>query len=170
MAPSFASRARQRCNAMVSPPCQQRQSGDRHAHCARDYRFLPQKPLGILPLDTSTSPRAAAVPPARLVIHAEDQLESRVRPLESPLRRLRELSGGIRTERDKCAKLCLHIDTLQGVRVHSVDDAGPLVDIPLPAGTYHVTAELGKVRRSYTMTLEPGASFNLRLRFTADSQ
>ncbi len=54
--------------------------------------------------------------------------------------------------------------------MHSVDDAGPFVDIPLPAGTYHVTAELGKVRRSYTMTLEPGASFNLRLRFTADSQ
>ena len=155
---------------MVSPPCQQRQPRDRHAQCAGDYRFLPQKPLEILPLDTSKSPGAAALPPACLVIHADDHRESRVRPFESTLRRLRELSGGTGPERDKYAKLILHIDDLHGVRVHSVDDAGPLIEVALPAGTYHVTAEFGKLRRSYTMTLEPGASFNLCLRFTADSQ
>jgi hypothetical protein len=52
--------------------------------------------------------------------------------------------------------------------LHTVDDAGPLVEVPLPAGTYQVTVQLGCVRRSYTMTLEPGMSFDLHLRLSPD--
>jgi hypothetical protein len=35
----------------------------------------------------------------------------------------------------------------------------------LPPGTYHVTAQLGEVRRGYTMTLGEGQPFDLYLRF-----
>jgi hypothetical protein len=65
------------------------------------------------------------------------------------------------------APLNLRIDDLQGHRMHAVDSAGPLVDVPLPAGTYLVSVHLGPVRRSYTMTLEPGASFDLYLSLAA---
>ena len=62
----------------------------------------------------------------------------------------------------------MRIDDLHGKRMFSVDDAGPLVDVPLPAGTYHVSAQRGNARCSYTMTLEPGVSFDLRLRLVPD--
>ena len=106
---------------------------------------------------------------AHLLIHAETDVGERDRHFESPMRRLRALyaDGPWHDER---APLGLQVDDLQGHRVLDIDDAGPLTDIPLPAGTYHVNVHLGKVRRSYTMTLEQGASFDLHLRLTPDSQ
>ncbi|MEO8119228.1 MAG: hypothetical protein ABI606_07895 [Rhodoferax sp.] len=61
----------------------------------------------------------------------------------------------------------MQIDDLRGHRVLDIEAAGPLVDVPLPAGTYHVTAHRGKVRRGYTMTLKQGAFFDLYLRLGA---
>lgn len=120
-------------------------------------------------MDTTPSPRTELLSPARLVIHAEDHVGVRDRPLEAAPWRSRGSRPGVRGN-DSRAPLSLHIDNLQGLRVHSVDDAGPLVDVPLPAGTYHVTVHFGKVRRSYTMTLEAGASFDLYLRLAPDRQ
>ena len=48
--------------------------------------------------------------------------------------------------------------------VFEVDDAGPLLDIELPAGTYQVTAEIDGVLRTYTLTLQRGTSSSLHLR------
>lgn len=86
---------------------------------------------------------------------------------ESPFQRLRALhaDGPWNEER---APLSLQIDDLQGNRVLSVNDAAPLLDVPLPAGAYHVSVHRGKVRCGYTMTIEPGASFDLHLRLVPD--
>jgi len=118
-------------------------------------------------LDRFAPQRTAAVSAARLLVHAEDDVGARGKRFESPLRRLRALyaDGPWRDER---APLCLHIDDLLGRRVLAIDDAGPLSDVPLPAGTYNVTVRLGKVRRSYTIVLEQGASFDLHLRLAPD--
>ncbi|MEO8718823.1 MAG: hypothetical protein ABI423_11460 [Burkholderiales bacterium] len=63
------------------------------------------------------------------------------------------------------APLGLHIDDAQGLRVLALDDAGPKVEVVLPAGTYRVSVQQGEMRRSYTMTLGAGASSDLQLRF-----
>ncbi len=128
----------------------------------------PLEAAGTLPVNTNTSPHTEAPSPARLVIHAQHHVSSG-RTFESPLRRMRTSNSRV-AGNGKQEPLNLRIDTLQGLRVHAIDDAGPLVDVPLPAGTYHVTVHLGQVRRSYTMTLEPGASFDLYLRLAPDLQ
>jgi hypothetical protein len=117
--------------------------------------------------ETSSRSRVAAASAARLLIHAEDDVGERDRRLASPLRRLRALyaDGPWHDER---APLGLQVDDLQGHQVLEIDDAGPLVDVPLPAGTYHVNVHLGKVRRGYTMTLEQGTAFDLYLRLAPD--
>jgi hypothetical protein len=103
------------------------------------------------------------------LIHAQADGSERERHFGSPLRRLRALyaDGPWHDER---APLELQVDDLQGHRVLEIEDAGPLTDIPLPAGTYQVSVHLGRVRRSYTMTLEEGASFDLHLRLTPGPQ
>ena len=74
------------------------------------------------------------------------------------------------------ARLLIHADSAGGadegaletvlVRLQAILAAGTRQArrVPLPAGTYRVNADAGTVRRSYTMTLEPGASFDLHLR------
>jgi hypothetical protein len=100
--------------------------------------------------------------PARLLIHAHDD-HPQGRHADSPLQRLLALypAGNRSTRREP---LRLLIDTLEGETVLAVDDAGPLVDVSLPPGTYHVTAHLGDSHRGYTMRLDQGASFDLHLR------
>ena len=98
---------------------------------------------------------------SRLLIHAQDD-HPPGRLSDSPLQRLRALYPTARPAGR--APLRLVIDTLAGDNVMSIDDAGPLVDLSLPAGTYHVTAHLGDTHRGYTMRLEPDASFDLHLR------
>jgi hypothetical protein len=120
-------------------------------------------------MDRFAPQRTAAVSAARLLVHAEDNVGARGKRFESPLRRLRALYAD-GPWHDEQAPLCLHIDDLQGRRVLAIDDAGPLSEVPLPAGTYNVTVRLGKVRRSYTMVLEQGASFDLYLRLAPDRQ
>ena len=59
--------------------------------------------------------------------------------------------------------LRLHIDNLQGQRVFTADDAGKLVELALPVGTYNVTAVLGNLCRGYTLTLVEGVQSELYL-------
>ena len=100
---------------------------------------------------------------ARLLIHADSAGGADEGALETVLVRLQAiLAAGTRQARR--VPLRLSVEDLQGRRVLAVDDAGPLLEVPLPAGTYRVNADAGTVRRSYTMTLEPGASFDLHLR------
>lgn len=109
-------------------------------------------------MNTRTGPCSAAGSAARLLIHADDRPGGSF--FESALHRLRARYAGGR-QRD--ARLELRVHDLQGHRLRAFPDAGPLTDVPLPAGTYRVTAILGNLRRSYTMTLEEGASFDLHL-------
>jgi hypothetical protein len=57
----------------------------------------------------------------------------------------------------------VQVNDLGGREVFSQEDAGPLIELPLPAGIYLVSAQAGKVKRSYTLVLEQGASFDLHL-------
>ena len=57
----------------------------------------------------------------------------------------------------------LAIDDLQGRRLYACDDLRSMIDVALPAGTYHVTVRHGGDRRRYTVALEQGATFNLQL-------
>jgi hypothetical protein len=110
---------------------------------------------------------APTLSPARLLIHIAEPVNTGRRHFETPLRRLFALHPDGPCNRSR-VPLRLQIDDLEGRRVHTVDDAGPLVDVPLPAGTYQVSVLLGTLRRSYTMTLLPGASFDLHLRLMPD--
>jgi len=66
---------------------------------------------------------------------------------------------------DSRSALALRVDDLQGRRLGDIGDAGRLTELFLPSGTYVVTATAGEVRRSYTLTLLPGLSFDLYLSF-----
>jgi hypothetical protein len=57
----------------------------------------------------------------------------------------------------------LEIFDLPGHRLLSLTPAGAVVDLVLPAGTYHVTTQHGESRRSYTVVLEQDATTELRL-------
>jgi hypothetical protein len=119
-------------------------------------------------VDTNTSTRSATLSAARLLIHADEHVGAgRRHRHESRLHRLLAFPGDGLAHHERLP-LNLRIDDLQGHRLHTVDDAGPLVELPLPAGTYQVSVHLGPVRRSYTMTLEPGTSFDLYLRLAPD--
>ena len=101
--------------------------------------------------------------PGRLLIHAEDAADLDGIRFGSWQRRLRAL-GWHGLPRDERAELSVQIDDLQGNPVLAIAAAGPLVEVPLPGGTYHVTARRGKLLRAYTMTIQQGASFDLHLR------
>jgi hypothetical protein len=58
----------------------------------------------------------------------------------------------------------VYVDDLQGRQFFASEDAGSLIEVPLPAGTYHVSVRLGDVRRRYTVKLEHGSIVDLYLR------
>jgi hypothetical protein len=133
-------------------------------HCVESSRS------GDLPVGTSIVTRAETPPSAHLLIHAEydaGEDEGYDRRHETRLQRLRAIHArGPR--KGTQAPLSLQIDDLQGHRLHSLDDAGPVVEVRLPAGTYQVTVSLGKMRLKYTLTLLPGMSFDLYPRLAPD--
>ena len=45
-----------------------------------------------------------------------------------------------------------------------------MIDVPLPAGTYHVAVHVGQIKRGYTMTLDQGSLVNLYLGIALDQQ
>lgn len=98
---------------------------------------------------------------ARLLIHAEGERRNR---FGSRLQWLRALSL-VRARQAKRAPLRLKIEDLQGRAMLAIEDAGTTIELALPAGTYQVNAQIGEERRSYTMTLAAGRSFDLHLRF-----
>lgn len=118
-------------------------------------------------MNAQIRPQAASSSAARLLIHAAGELRARRRLFNNLLRRLLAFfsSGPLRDERQP---LTLQINDALGDRVLAVGGAGTLVDVALPAGTYHVTAHLGEVQRGYTMTLQGGASVDLHLRLAPD--
>ena len=114
------------------------------------------------------APVAPAEPAAaRLLIHTEGPVAAAAKEPWSPLQWLLAWAP-TNLRQDPHAPLRLQIDDLQNHPFLTLDDAGPLVDVVLPAGTYHVAVQRGDVRRGYTMTLAQGASVELYLRLAPD--
>jgi hypothetical protein len=94
----------------------------------------------------ASTPPPQTVTTARLLIHLP--------PVRTPWNRLL----GRATQQTR-----LEIHDLDGRALLTLADAGPLVDAALPAGTYHVSLHAGVRQRRYTVTLEAGAAFELRV-------
>jgi hypothetical protein len=103
----------------------------------------------------------ADLPPAHLLVHAGEPRRDAARP--SLWHRLARRV--LRAPRPSArAPVHLSIDDLAGRRLLELDQVAPLLDIPLPPGTYHVTACQGPAMRRYTMTLAGTAAHDLHLR------
>jgi hypothetical protein len=118
-------------------------------------------------LDSRIAPRAEPLPAARLLIHAASKIGSAGFHFKSALKRLRARYS-VDTQSASSTALRIQVDDLQGVRQCAIDDAGALTEVPLPAGTYHVSVSLGSLHRSYTMTLEPNACVDLYVQLAQD--
>jgi hypothetical protein len=117
-------------------------------------------------MQTDTLSRTDAAAVSRLLIHAPGQDDSDGWSVDSLIQRMR--SHVLERPRGERPLLALEIHDLQGQRLLALDDACPLVEVTLPAGTYHVSTDLAGARRSYTVALERGASFDLYLRLSRD--
>jgi hypothetical protein len=111
-------------------------------------------------VDTDTCLGAATQSTARILIHAGSDVGAS--GSKSPLQWLRALCSAGASPGER-ASLRLQIEDLRGRQVLALEDGGPLVVVALPAGTYHVNAQLGNLRRWYTMTLKEGASLDVYL-------
>jgi hypothetical protein len=125
---------------------------------------IAKEPAMQTPLLTAAEAMNASGTDAHLLIHTDSEIDRRGRRSDSPLQRLLELySDGPEHQR---ARLHVEIHDLQGQQMLAVEDASPLLDVTLPAGTYHVSTRLGSMQRSYTMSLKPGGAFDLYLRLS----
>ncbi len=98
---------------------------------------------------------------SRLLIHARADSGHGLWNLPALLRRwLARLRGAPRAQ---TAPSTLEIRDLPGHRLLTLTNANALVDVVLPTGTYHVTAQTGESRRSYTVVLEQDATTDLYL-------
>jgi hypothetical protein len=97
---------------------------------------------------------------AHILIHSDTVPITCKTRFQATLRKLRLLAD----RSTDASPIHVQIHDLRGHCVFGIESAEPLLDVVLPAGTYHVNAQLGTVRRSYTMAIEPGTSFNLYLR------
>lgn len=110
-------------------------------------------------------PSFPPLPEASLVIHAAADPALRGTLFTAPmvwLYWLRSLYAPTHAAKPE-GPLRIHIDNLQGQRVFTADNAGALVELALPVGTYNVTAVLGTLCRGYTLTLVEGVPNNLYL-------
>lgn len=123
--------------------------------------------LGGLSVPIEPPAVAAALLPARLLIHAADGGNAIRGVLACVLLRVRTLVSGS-VQRRPPVPVGVQIDDLQGRQFFASDDARSLLNVPLPAGTYHVTARRGDSQRRYAVTLEQGATFDLHLRQASD--
>jgi hypothetical protein len=103
---------------------------------------------------------ATAVATAHLTIHSAGRAGSGPGFMAMLRQRLRAPLHAWR-RRQAPARIGVQIDDLQGRPFFRSAEPWPLIDVPLPAGTYHVTVDLGELRRRYTVTLEPGAALDL---------
>ena len=106
----------------------------------------------------ASDPAAAA----RLLIRGEMPGPVMALRMQALMRRLR-LRCGLPARPARASEANIDIRDLQGRRVLEVRAARPPLDLDLPAGTYHVSIDAGERRRLYTIVLEPGASFELRV-------
>lgn len=112
-------------------------------------------------LDPGPEPTPAddvQTPSARLVIHVANDPDSSV--FRRASRRLAGWLLGRRPDRRGLA-LKLVVQDLEGHRISTFEPSGPLTRLRLTPGTYVVVASNGSERRTYTLTLSAGTSFEL---------
>ena len=100
--------------------------------------------------------------PAHLLIHAHEGVRAGPGRFAWMSSRLRALAPDHRRSA-AAARTGVRVEDLQGREYFAAEDARSLIDLPLPAGTYHVTLRLGELQRRYTVALEHGARFDLHL-------
>ena len=69
---------------------------------------------------------------------------------------------------DYVTDLKVRVENTAGHPVFAYNDAGPLTDIRLPAGSYRVIADYHGVERSSLVQVKPGAPANLYLHWAKD--
>lgn len=100
--------------------------------------------------------------PAHLLIHAHEGVLAGSDRFAWMLSRLRALAPAP-WRRAAATPTGVRVEDLQGREYFAAEDAHSLIDLPLPAGTYHVTLRLGELQRRYTVALEHGARVDLHL-------
>lgn len=98
---------------------------------------------------------------ARIVIHAARRRGNGGSPLLALRQRIRDWAAACR---GAATPVNVRIADLHGHQLFSADAKQPLLDVPLPAGTYDVTVSRGAEQRRYTVALAQGATFDLHLR------
>lgn len=104
----------------------------------------------------------AGTAPAHLLIHAHEGMRTELRRFAWMPLRLRAMAPDHLLS-PATAPTGVRVQDLQGHEYFAADDARSLIDLPLPAGTYHVTLRQGELQRRYTVALEHGARFDLHL-------
>ena len=100
--------------------------------------------------------------PARLLIHRTELASTGTGLLADIRLQLRHVLTSFRLCRTPTPTR-VRIDDLQGRQFYASDDDTSLIDVDLPAGTYHVTVHVGALQRRYTVALDQGATFNMQL-------
>jgi len=122
-------------------------------------------------MSPAAEPAIGAPLAARLLIHTRSAGEGPAASQGWLPRRLAGLGAWLVAWRPRgiTQPALVRIDDLDGRRFFACADARPCIDLPLPAGTYHVSLQVGALRRRYTVVLEQGATVNLELPPAPDS-
>lgn len=115
-------------------------------------------------VDTPACPAKLTL--ARLLVHATEGVGDGRSALPLFLSRLRAWATAAKSGRP-AAPVGLRIADLQGRQYFTANELPSVIDLPLPAGTYHVTVSHGGQHRRYTVALEQGITFDLHLRGAA---
>ncbi len=99
---------------------------------------------------------------ARLLIHALGSTPDCSESFAGALRRLRNSALDALRHRTSFST-GVRVDDLRGQPYFAAEDIHALIDVPLPAGTYHVNVRLGDLQRRYTVTLEHGCTVDLQV-------
>ena len=103
---------------------------------------------------------------SRLLIHAAGANTGPSWPIGT---RVRRLWARFRHElHRRHVPSSLEVRDLHGSQLLRLTEAGHLVDLVLPTGTYLVTTRVGEDRRSYTVVLQGGVTTHLHLRTRHD--
>lgn len=110
-------------------------------------------------METHSLAGSTAGSKSRLLIHTARNDTHQGWRLAAVLQRVRALMRD--TSRTSPAAASLEIHDVQGHRLLALVHTEALIDVLLPAGTYHVTLQLGNSQHRYTVALAQAATTHL---------
>ena len=113
-------------------------------------------------VETPTRTESAAPSTAHLVIHADCGLATWRTHMRTTFWRFAVLLN-TKNRSSKHRPFNVKIQDLHGQTIEEVNNAKSLIDLPLLPGTYHVKAQIGRIQRSFTLTLKKDMRFDLFL-------